>query len=47
MAAAMAQTPGALATKLVRCWQVEWSLKSGGPPRAELAALVTELARAG
>jgi DNA polymerase-3 subunit delta len=47
VAAAMAQTPGALATKLERCWQVEWSLKSGGPPRAELAALVTELARAG
>lgn len=47
VAAAMAQTPGALAGKLVRCWQVEWRLKSGGLARAELAALVTELARAG
>jgi DNA polymerase III subunit delta len=45
--AAMAQTPRALAARLVRCWQVEWRLKSGGPARAELAALVTELASAG
>jgi DNA polymerase-3 subunit delta len=47
VAAAMAQTPDALAGRLTRCWQVEWRLKSGGAPRAELVALVTELARAG
>lgn len=47
VAAAMAHTSGTLADKLVRCWQVEWRLKSGGVPRAELATLVAELARAG
>lgn len=36
-----------LAANLVRCWQAEWRLKSGGEPRAEMAALVAELAGAG
>jgi DNA polymerase III delta subunit len=44
VAAAMVQAPRALTGKLVRCWQVEWRLKSGGPAEAELAALVAELA---
>ncbi|MBI3636816.1 MAG: hypothetical protein HY216_11515, partial [Candidatus Rokubacteria bacterium] len=35
--------PAALATKLKRCWEVEHRLKSGGDPRAEMAALVAEL----
>lgn len=33
----------ALARRLRRCWEVEWRLKSGGEPRAEMAALVTEM----
>ena len=32
-----------LARRLERCWRVEWRLKSGGVPRAELAALVASL----
>jgi DNA polymerase-3 subunit delta len=47
VAATMALPPRALAARLVRCWQVEWHLKSGGQARAELAALVTELVGAG
>src|SRR5262249_51584358 len=43
VAAAVAQSPGALATKLRRCWEVELRLKSSGVDRAEMAALVTEL----
>lgn len=46
-ASAAAASPGVLAANLVRCWQTEWRLKSGGEPRAELAALVAELAGAG
>jgi DNA polymerase III delta subunit len=41
------QPTALLARKLVRCWQVEQRLKSGGQPRAELTALVAELAGAG
>lgn len=41
------QPPRVLAARLRRCWEAEWRLKSGGEPRAEMAALVTELARAG
>jgi DNA polymerase-3 subunit delta len=33
----------ALPRQLVRCWEAEWRCKSGGQPRAELTALVTEL----
>jgi DNA polymerase III delta subunit len=48
--AVVAGTAGAsarsLAARLERCWRAEWRLKSGGEPKAELAALVTELARA-
>jgi DNA polymerase-3 subunit delta len=47
VATASAQPPAALAGKLVRCWHVEQRLKSGGQPRAELTALVAELAGAG
>jgi DNA polymerase III delta subunit len=47
LAGAMAQAPRALAARLVRCWQAEWRLKSGGPARAELTALVQELTSAG
>jgi len=36
--------PAAFARRLARCWQAEWRLKSGSEPRAELAALVAELA---
>jgi DNA polymerase-3 subunit delta len=32
-----------VAARLWRCWEVEQRLKSGGEPRAELAALVAEL----
>ena len=32
-----------LQRRLARCWEVEWRLKSGGEPRAELAALVSDL----
>jgi DNA polymerase-3 subunit delta len=32
-----------LADRLVRCWQVEHRVKSGGQPTAELTALITEL----
>jgi DNA polymerase-3 subunit delta len=45
LAAARAASPQALAGKLRRCWDVERRLKSGGEPRAELAALVGELCR--
>lgn len=47
VAAVTAQSPGALAAKLVRCWQAEHRLKSGGAGGAELAALVAELSGAG
>jgi DNA polymerase III delta subunit len=47
VAAVSAEPPATLARRLVRCWQVEQRLKSGGQPRAELAALVAELAGAG
>ena len=43
VAAAVAESGAALATKLRRCWEVELRLKSSGIPRAEMAALVTEL----
>jgi DNA polymerase-3 subunit delta len=36
----------ALARRLERCWEAEWRLKSGGEPRAELAALVADLCAA-
>lgn len=35
--------PAALATKLKRCWEVEYRLKSGGDAQAEMATLVAEL----
>jgi DNA polymerase-3 subunit delta len=41
-----AESPAALGTKLRRCWEVEWALKSSGEPRAELALLVSELCAA-
>ena len=44
--AAAAQSPRTLAWKLERCWQAEGRLKSGGEPRAEIAALVVELCSA-
>ncbi len=48
LVAAAAGTSGAtLTARLERCWRAEWRLKSGGEARAELAALVTELASAG
>jgi len=37
----------ALASRLECCWRVEWRLKSGGAPRAELAALVANLSKSG
>jgi DNA polymerase III delta subunit len=45
VAAAMAQSADALSSKLARCWDAERRLKSGGDPRAEMTALVAELAR--
>lgn len=45
-AAAIAQSPETLAWKLERCWRAERLVKSGGEPRAELAALVLELCSA-
>jgi DNA polymerase III delta subunit len=36
-----------LPRQLERCWHVERRLKSGGEPRAELVALVTELCAGG
>lgn len=47
LAAAGQESGASLAWKLFRCWQAEWRLKSGGEPRAEMAALVTELCRGG
>jgi DNA polymerase III delta subunit len=47
VATASAEPPATLARKLARCWEVEQRLKSGGQPRAELTALVAELAGAG
>jgi DNA polymerase-3 subunit delta len=48
LVAAVSGTPSAtLARRLVRCWEVEQRLKSGGQARAELTALVAELAGAG
>ena len=44
--AAAAQSPRTLAWKLERCWHAEQRLKSGGEPRAEIAALVIELCSA-
>ncbi len=43
IAARGAGSPEVLARRLRRCWEVEWRLKSGGEPRAEMAALVTEM----
>lgn len=40
---AAALPPATLERRLARCWQAEWRLKSGGQPRAEMAALVAEL----
>lgn len=45
VAAARAQSPEALSIKLARCWDAERRLKSGGDARAEMTALVAELAR--
>jgi len=42
-AAVRKDPPAALPRRLVRCWDVERRLKSGGEPRAELTALVAEL----
>lgn len=47
VAAAAGTSGAALTARLERCWRAEWRLKSGGEARAELAALVTELASAG
>jgi DNA polymerase-3 subunit delta len=47
VAVTTAESPATLARKLVRCWEVEQRLKSGGQPRAELTGLVAELAGAG
>ncbi len=44
-AAAAAQSPGALSRRLALCWHAERRLKSGGDARAEMTALVAELAR--
>ena len=43
VAALASSSTATLARRLERCWQVEWRLKSGGEPRAELAALVADL----
>jgi DNA polymerase III delta subunit len=45
--AAAAQSAERLLGWLRRCWEVERCLKSGGPGRAALAALVAELAGGG
>jgi DNA polymerase III delta subunit len=42
-AAAAGASAEVVAGKLERCWEVERRLKSGGEPRAEMAALVAEL----
>lgn len=47
LAALGSESTRGLAQRLRRCWQVEWRMKSGGEPRAELTALVTELCRGG
>lgn len=47
LAALAGESARGLAHRLRRCWQAEWRLKSGGEPRAELTALVTELCRGG
>ncbi len=39
------ESAATLARRLDRCWQAERRLKSGGEPRAELTALVTDLCR--
>ncbi|HSE91735.1 MAG TPA: DNA polymerase III subunit delta [Methylomirabilota bacterium] len=44
---AAGQSPAALARKLALCWHAERRLKSGGEARAEMTALVAELARRG
>jgi DNA polymerase-3 subunit delta len=44
VAAAGTESADSLARKLRRCWEVEQRLKSRGEPRAEMAALVAELA---
>jgi len=43
LAALGASSTATLRRRLERCWEVEWRLKSGGEPRAELAALVVDL----
>jgi DNA polymerase-3 subunit delta len=40
------QSAPAAPGRLVRCWQAERRLKTGGPPRPELALLVADLCRA-
>ena len=47
VAATAGRSPQSLTDRLERCWRAEWRLKSGGEAKAELAALVTELASAG
>jgi DNA polymerase-3 subunit delta len=47
LAALAGESTPSLALRLRRCWQAEWRVKSGGEPRAELTALVTELCRGG
>jgi len=40
------QPAPAAPARLFRCWQAERRLKTGGPPRPELALLVADLCRA-
>lgn len=47
LAAATAQSARVLSGKLARCWDAERRLKSGGDGRAEMTALVAELAGGG
>lgn len=47
VAAVSAEPRDVFGERLVRCWEAERRLKSGGEPRAELAALVTELCGTG
>lgn len=41
--AAARSSPATRTARLRRCWEVEWRLKSGGAPRAEMTALVADL----
>jgi DNA polymerase-3 subunit delta len=47
VAATAGHSVRSLANRLEQCWRAEWRLKSGGDARAELSALVAELASAG